>query len=174
MMALPAADKRTTPMLDVARYRPILLSFFRKRAHPADVEDLVQDVFVSIHARQSEEPIDNIEGYLFAVAMSALVRRGQRDKARRFHANYEDDAETQAKPDGFSPERIALGRERLAAAVKIMTTLPPRTQEIFMLHRFEEMTYPAIAASFGISVSAVEKHIMLALKVLVADLGRGR
>lgn len=172
-MARPMPERLTELTLDVVRYRPILLSFFRKRAHPADVEDLVQDVFVSLQARQTEAPIENIEGYIFAVAMSALVRKGQRERTRRFHAHY-DDQEAQSLPDPFSPERIALGKERLAGAVRIMERLPPRTQEVFLLHRFEEMTYPAIAAALGISVSAVEKHIMIALKTLVADLGRSR
>jgi RNA polymerase sigma factor (sigma-70 family) len=173
-MARPRPEEFTGPTLDVVRYRPILLSFFRKRAHPADVEDLVQDVFVSLQARQAEAPIQNVEGYIFAVAMSALVRKGQRERNRRFHAPYDEDQEAQALADGFSPERIALGKERLAGAVRIMEQLPPRTQEVFLLHRFEEMTYPAIAAALEISVSAVEKHIMIALKILVADLGRNR
>lgn len=173
-MAQPMPEDPPDQTLDVVRFRPILLSFFRKRAHPADVEDLVQDVFVSLQARQAEAPIQNIEGYIFAVATSALVRRGQRERYRRFHASYDDDPEAQALPDGFCPERIALGRERLAGAVRIMERLPPRTQEVFLLHRFEEMTYPAIATALGISVSAVEKHIMIALKFLVADLGRNR
>ena len=173
-MARSMPEASPEPTLDVVRFRPILLSFFRKRAHPADVEDLVQDVFVSLQARQTEAPIENIEGYIFAVAMSALVRKGRREGARRFHASYDEDQEAQALSGGFSPERIALGKERLAGAVRIMERLPPRTQEVFLLHRFEEMTYPAIAAALQISVSAVEKHIMIALKILVADLGRSR
>jgi DNA-directed RNA polymerase specialized sigma24 family protein len=55
-----------------------------------------------------------------------------------------------------------------------MEAMPVRTQEIFLLHRFEEMTYPAIAAALGISVSAVEKHIMIALRLLVEGLGGRR
>ncbi len=33
-----------------------------------------------------------------------------------------------------------------------------------MLHRFEEMSYPEIAERLSISVSAVEKHMMKALR----------
>ena len=104
--------------------------------------------------------------------MSALVRKGQREKNRRWHSNYEEVADSQGLPEESSPERILLGRERLTKATEIMHGMPPRTREVFLLHRFEEMTYPAIAHALGISVSAVEKHIMIALKLLVADLGR--
>jgi RNA polymerase sigma factor (sigma-70 family) len=157
---------------DLSRFRPVLISFFRKRAHPADVEDLVQDVFLSMQARQAETPIDNVEGYLFAVAMSALVRKSRQEKPWRWQACYEDEDDAGHFPEEHSPERVLLGKERLAKAVRIMRDLPPRTQEVFLLHRFEEMTYPAIATALGMSVSAVEKHIMIALKRLVADLGR--
>ena len=44
--------------------------------------------------------------------------------------------------------------------------LPERTRDVFMLHRFEQMSYPEIARAFGISVSAVEKHIIKALRRL--------
>lgn len=106
------------------------------------------------------------------MAMSALVRRGRREKNSRWHADYEEVADTKGPREEVSPERILLGKERLAKATQIMHGMPPRTREVFLLHRFEEMTYPAIGAALGISVSAVEKHIMIALKLLVADLGR--
>jgi RNA polymerase sigma-70 factor (ECF subfamily) len=159
---------------DLSRYRPALVRYFRKRAHPADVEDLVQDVFLNMQTRQAETPIGNVEGYLFAVAMSTLVRKSQQEKPRRAHTPFEDDDDAALPPEEISPERILLGKERLALAVRVMKNLPPRTQEVFLLHRFEEMTYPAIGAALGMSVSAVEKHIMIALKRLVADLGAAR
>ena len=174
-MALPSPDSRASePLEGLLQYRPILLNYFRKRAHPADVEDLVQDVFLNIQARQAQDPIANVEGYIFAVAMSALVRKSQRDKARRWHLNYDEIDESKAPVEEVSPERILVGKQRLARAAEIMQRMPPRTQQVFMLHRFEEMTYPAIAKALGISVSAVEKHITIGLKLLVADLGRGR
>lgn len=134
----------------------------------------MQDVFLNMQTRQAETPIGNVEGYLFAVAMSTLVRKSQQEKPRRAHTPFEDDDDAALPPEEISPERILLGKERLALAVRVMKNLPPRTQEVFLLHRFEEMTYPAIGAALGMSVSAVEKHIMIALKRLVADLGAAR
>jgi RNA polymerase sigma-70 factor (ECF subfamily) len=158
---------------DLSAYRPALVRYFRKRARPADVEDLVQDVFLNVHARQSEAPIENIEGYLFAVALSALVRKGERDR-RQAWRTLEDDEDPTLDPELVSPERVFIGREALSKAISIIEDLPERTRQIFVLHRFEELTYPAIAASMGISVSAVEKHIMIALRALVAGLGGRR
>ena len=46
--------------------------------------------------------------------------------------------------------------------------LPPRTREAFALHRFEDMTYEAIARRLGISVSAIEQLISRASERLTA------
>jgi RNA polymerase sigma factor (sigma-70 family) len=153
---------------DLSQYRPVLARFFRRRAHAADVDDLVQEVLLSVHARQTGAPIQNIEGYLFAVAAKALSKHRQRPGALSGWA--EDELEGLSSEEACA-ERALIGRQNLAKAVEIITAgLPPRTREVFVLHRFEEMTYPAIAAALSISVSAVEKHIMIALKHLAAGL----
>ncbi|MBB4633430.1 DNA-directed RNA polymerase specialized sigma24 family protein [Sphingosinicella soli] len=41
-----------------------------------------------------------------------------------------------------------------------------------MAHRFEELTYPEIAARMGVCVKTVEKHISLALRALHRELGK--
>jgi RNA polymerase sigma-70 factor (ECF subfamily) len=63
-----------------------------------------------------------------------------------------------------------LDREALDVIVAAISDLPTRTRDVFVLHRFEEMTCNTIAAEFGMSVSAVEKHIMKALRFLHARL----
>ena len=47
--------------------------------------------------------------------------------------------------------------------------MPERTRDIFVLHRFENISYGEIAMRMNISVSAVEKHIMKALKLLMDE-----
>ena len=39
-----------------------------------------------------------------------------------------------------------------------------KKKEIFLLHRFEKLTYPEISQKLNISVSSVEKNISSALK----------
>jgi RNA polymerase sigma-70 factor (ECF subfamily) len=69
--------------------------------------------------------------------------------------------------DALSPERILIGAEALDRIMAVLQALPPRTSEAFILHRFEEMTYDAIARRMGISRSGVEKLIMRALDRLM-------
>ena len=61
-----------------------------------------------------------------------------------------------------------MGKEAMAGVVAALKSLPPRSSEAFFLHRFEEMTYAAIAAHMGVSVSAVEQLISRASERLTA------
>lgn len=72
------------------------------------------------------------------------------------------------------PDATALleARDMLRCIDAAMESLPDRTREIFMAHRFEELTYPEIAQRMGISVKTVEKHISSALRDLHRALGR--
>ena len=139
-------------------YASALRSYFRKRCPPADVEDLVQEVLLRMHSRRAESAIENVGGYIFTVAAHVLIARGKRTV--RFDPDIADSI------DMITPERIVLARREVDRVVQAIQELAPRTRDIFVAHRFEEMTYAAIARRFGISVSAVEKHIMMALREL--------
>ena len=48
-----------------------------------------------------------------------------------------------------------------------LESLPPRMREAFKLHKLEGLSHAETARSMGISISAVEKHISGALKLLL-------
>jgi RNA polymerase sigma factor (sigma-70 family) len=150
----------------IESYGPALRSHFRKRGAAADAEDLTQEVFLRLRRAASDNSIENIEGYIFRVANNVLISRSRSDRVhgRTFSVPLEDG---DGGHDHLSPERILLARENWSRFTDLVTALPPRTQEAFLLHRFEEMTYAAISRRMGISVSAVEKLIGRALEVLL-------
>ena len=146
------------------RYGPGLRRYFAKRVPPAEAEELVQDVFLAMHARSAADPIDNVQGYLFRIAANLLSKR--HDVGQTGIDDLHDLAE------GFSPERILIGRQEAARVLVAIRNLPPRTREAFALHRFEDMTYEAIARRLGISVSAVSKLVARALAHVTIELRR--
>ena len=152
-----------------ARFTPALRAFFSRRAHPNDVEDLVQEVLLRIQKRQPDAVVNNVEGYLFEVAANVLIDRGRRDKTRR-RSDHCELQEIHHPVDEVSPERVLQGREQMARAMAALNELPERTRRVFILVRFEEMSYKLVAQRLGVSVSAVEKHVMKALRHLHARL----
>ena len=159
----PSASEEVRALM--AAYGPGLRRYFRKRAPAHEVDDLVQNVFLKMQARSAAEPVADIERYLFRIAATVLIDGHREDPLhlRRHEALHEG-----IEPiDALSPERILLGAEALDRIMAVLQALPPRTSEAFILHRFEEMTYDAIARRMGISRSGVEKLIMRALDRLM-------
>jgi len=72
--------------------------------------------------------------------------------------------------EDVTPERVLLGREALEMVVEAIADLPARTGTCCVLHRFEGNELYQHCRELGISISAVEKHIMKALRVLHARL----
>jgi RNA polymerase sigma factor (sigma-70 family) len=165
----PAIETSGPGASDVAgwmdRYGPALRRHFHKKGAGEDADDLVQEVFLRLQASAERTAIDNVERYLFRIANNVLVSRHRR-RAVRHRAALDLADEAQTFVDTLSPERVMMGRQALAQFVVGLQTLSPRAREAFLFHRFEEMTYPAIAREMGISVSAVEKLIIRALEHL--------
>jgi RNA polymerase sigma-70 factor (ECF subfamily) len=67
-----------------------------------------------------------------------------------------------------SPERIAIDRNLLAQVDVTLREMPERTADIVRRYRLEGQSQKVIAEEIGISLSAVEKHLQRAYRVLLA------
>jgi RNA polymerase sigma factor (sigma-70 family) len=158
----------------MAEYGPGLRRFFSRRANPNDAEDLVQDVFLRLQARADGESIENVEGYLFKVARNVLISR-YRDQ--RVHgegmSDVWDDAASE-RPDELSPERILIAKQEYERLIEAILALPPRARTAFQFHRFENMTYQAIAVRMGISKMSVKELMQRAIDRLAQEMEHRR
>ena len=147
------------------RYAVPLARYFRARVRTAaDVDDMVQEVFLRLAARRGGEALETAENYLFTVAASVLNDSFWR--AGRRGGDHQLFDEHQHADEDFSPERVYLAQERLRLVETALYELPERTRIVFVLHRFEEKSYAQIARQLQVSVSAIEKHMSKALSHL--------
>ena len=166
-----AGEEDGPPAQRAAALRASLGRYFKRRIGSSpDVEDLVQEVFTRIAARDSTRSIDNLGSYVFQVAASVLADRHRRRVVRHADDHIVFNVELHSAED-FDPDRILGGKEELRAAIAALLCLPERTRTIFFLHRMEGHRARDIAAQLGISVSAVEKHMVRAVQHLVATVG---
>lgn len=150
-------------------HSPALRGWFAKRLrNRGDVDDAMQDLWLRICTRTTTDEILHARSYLLQVAQSVLVDRSRRAKVRH-HDQHDELTEVHHPVEGITPDRVLLGKEALSRMVSNIHALPDRTRDIFVLHRFEGLPHGAIAQSLGISVSAVEKHIMKALRLLMQE-----
>lgn len=165
----PLPKDRDDPSVDdeaFRRYRGALRAFFAKRVRPGqDVDDLVQDVFSRLAARNGDGEIENPDAYIFQIASNLLRDEARRASTRRVATEsirYLDEGDFEAR----SPERVLQGKERVQALELALKELPERTRVIFVLSRFEELSYGEIGKRLSISKSLVEKCMMDAMRHL--------
>lgn len=150
-------------------HRPLMSFFLRRLQDREEAEDLTQEVFVRILRREETVPLDNPEIYIFRVAANLL-----RDRARRAATHHAAEHASLDAPDAEfadagrlatglvedrEPERVLLSQESLKEVMRALDELGERTRDIFMLSRLEKTKHRDIAALYGLTVSAVEKHI---------------
>lgn len=167
------ANRRGALAREAEPLRRSLTRFFQRRVRQgADVEDLVQEVFTRIVARDSTRPVEHLAGYVFQTAANVLADRGRQRLARHADTHIEFDPEQHGRNE-IDPERILSGKDRLRVANAALLSLPERTRTIFILHRLEGYRHREIAEQLGITVSAVEKQIIKAVQHLTKATKRG-
>lgn len=152
----------------MVEYGPALRRYFSKKVSPSDADDLVQDVFLAMQTRGSGRPVDNIRRYLFTVAANVLARRNRDTDA------FDPLLESLEPTDDLSPERQVASRQALARLIVAVDNLAPRCRTAFMLHRFEDMTYRAIAERMNIGTDAVKQLLQRAMVRLAEDMRQAR
>jgi RNA polymerase sigma factor (sigma-70 family) len=155
------------------RFRTPLFAYFLKRVHNhAEAEDLTQEAFVRLTLHPDRHNGATLDAYVFTIAANLL-----RDRARsRASAGADshrvlDDIIANSTPsliEDRTPERVLLASEALHGVLGALGELSERTRDIFILSRLENVPQREIAAIYGISVSAVEKHVIKALAHLGA------
>jgi len=161
---------QTTLEREAVSLRRWLAAYFRRRVrNEADIDDMVQDVFARLVARDSIQPVENLGGYVLKVAFSVLTDRARRSASHMVASHIVLDAERHGGVE-IDPERVLCGKEDLNCAIAILLSLSERTRTVFVLRRLEGYPYQKIALHLRISVSAVEKHMMRAIQHLSEEM----
>lgn len=157
----------------MADYGPGLRRFFSRRAGLDEADDLVQEVFLRLQARAGADAVENVEGYLFKIARNVLISRYRRDRVHGLglHDPWREGAEG---PDELSPERILIAKQEYERLIVAILDLPPRARAAFLFHRFDYMTYQAIAQRMGIAKRSVKELMQRAIDRLSEEMERDR
>ena len=155
----------------LAEHRPRLLRFLTSRTgDAAEAEDVVQEIWLHI-ARSETGPIANPLAYLHRVGMNIVLDRvrARRRRERREQGWSDaviDMAGGEAVDESPSPYAVAEGQQRIRALATAIDQLPPGAARVFRRHKLDGLSHAEVADELGISRSAVEKHIAVALRHL--------
>ncbi len=146
----------------------LLRRLVRRGSLPQDAEDAIHDAFVRLCLAQEKQTVRNPAAFLTDVVMKVRIERWR--SAQRRHRLFVDAPVEELDIVDLSPrpEEYLQADQRLERVWRRLSKLGPRTREVFFLHRLQGLSYAQIAASMGISVSAIEKHIARAA-LLISD-----
>lgn len=143
-------------------YEDLKAYLARKYGCPVLAEEVVQETWLRVRRLAQPSAVDQPRAYLFKMAANLAVDHLRSEKSRRRHISAESVPED--IPNGMpSPDTVIDDQQRLAILCKAVEELPPRCREVFMLHKFEDLSHAEIAARLGISRNMVEKHIIRGL-----------
>ena len=137
---------------------------FRMVRNPSTAEDLVQETFLRMLRYQAIENPGERRALLFRVAASVVADRRRHAKSRRENDHCALDGQ-ELISDVPQPDRNLANHQHLVSLQRAILALPPRCREVFLLHRFEGLSYRDIARRFGTSERTVENQISHALAV---------
>lgn len=136
------------------RFGAELQAFLRRRVRdPATADDLLQAVWLKVHARLPElREADRVAPWLFQVARNALI-----DHQRR------------VRPTEILPPELAPATDSASempdlgpAVLRFLDVLPPEDREALRLTEFEGLTQRELADRLGLSLSGAKSRVQRA------------
>jgi RNA polymerase sigma-70 factor (family 1) len=129
---------------------------------PELADDLVQEIFIKLwETRQTLPEVKCFSAFLFTIArnhslnsLQAISRSNEAlpELIRHFQTHRVDDE--------------TLDKDYLRFIEKALTSISPRSREVFRLCREQTMSYEQAAAELGISRNAVKKHMVAVMRNL--------
>jgi RNA polymerase sigma factor (sigma-70 family) len=153
----------------VVRERGRLRKFISARvANPADVEDVLQDVFSElVEAEELMEPVRQVSAWLFRVARNRIIDRFRKQRSEPLRVEPpEDDSAPKRLLEDWLPSPVAGPEAAYARAVLLeqldaaLEELPPEQLEVFVAHELEGLSFKELAQRTGLSVNTLlsRKH----------------
>jgi RNA polymerase sigma factor (sigma-70 family) len=152
--------------------REAIHRFLRARLRgTGDPEDMLQDLWVKLESVETG-PVAEPLAYLYRMAenlaldrkRSAMRRTYRETEWTKGHIEGGLGMAVDSQPDA---ERCLLARDHLRRVDSALGRLPERTAFVFRAVRIDGVPQKEIAASIGISLSAVEKHLQRAYRAVL-------
>jgi RNA polymerase sigma-70 factor, ECF subfamily len=147
-----------------AYYNPLCRTAFRVVNDRDTAEDLVQEVFVKVwNNRQALQINTSLKAYLHRSTINTALNYLEKNKRQ---VNLEAEDLIKAAPATNQLEEQLSFKEVENRVEEAINALPPACRTIFVLSRYENMSYQEIANTLNLSIKTVENQMGKALKTM--------
>lgn len=147
----------------IQQHRGELTSYLVRRNHfPETAADILQDAYLRLVNSKSKDEIKNPRAFLYRVVSNLSIDYHRSSNRRQ--AKQVDESELAELPEQKPTlEQQLYTQEKIEFLKQAVSELPPRCQQVFIMHKFRNYPYSRIMAELGISESTVLKHIVKAM-----------
>lgn len=154
----PALETPNFVTIYRAHFRYVWRLLARLGVREADLEDVAQELFLTVNRRLSDfDPSREIRPWLagFAYRMAAAERR----RARHRHERLTDIERGEARS---TPEKDLQVAQRCARVYQVLNTMSDDRRAVFVMFEMEQMTGSEIASALNIPLNTVHSRLRLA------------
>lgn len=163
VVGVMAVDNRSTLIdLLIAHYGDLTGYLARRLGSQGAAQEALHDTYLRLQGLDTVPKLSNPRAYLYRVAGNIALDRLRADGRRHKYFAGAELAENRESGEP-SAEDVLTHKQRLKILAGAIEELSPRQREVFLMHKFDGLTYAEIASRLGISKSMVEKHAMRAL-----------
>lgn len=141
-------------------YNIVLVFINRLTENRMQAEDIVQETFAKLWTFKGSIDINRpVKSFLFKTSYNLYIdmyRKSLRTKEILKELYYQKIVSLTEEDDAIKEKKIALVQHAI-------NNLPPKCKDIFMMSKFEGLTYNEISEELNISVKTVENQIGIAL-----------
>lgn len=165
----------TSEAIDVAELYDAHADFVWRSLHRlgvrrADLADLLQDVFVTLHRRRSELRASSPRGLLWTIAVGRV-----RNYRRRAQHGTESLSATPPDVGGSSdPERALQKARERERGRRLLESLDPEKRAVFVMFEVEGLSGKEIAAKLSLPLGTVHSRLHAARRELTRALEEER
>ncbi len=146
----------------------------RGRSSRRDIDDLIQEGFLRLclYNQARKAPVRDPIAFLVDVVEKVHIDRVRHATLTQRIFSDQPIEEVDCPDGGSCAEQDAEAHELIERIERSLAGANPRTREVFLLHRFDGVSYAQIAEQLGISTKAVTNHIAKALLLIDTELLR--
>ncbi|GGB08787.1 RNA polymerase subunit sigma-24 [Puia dinghuensis] len=147
----------------VSRFGKRLLSFIRQRVgNEADAKDILQDVWYQLTTTVDTEPIEQMSGWLFAVARNKIIDRYRKKKPESLDFLLDTDSDGSASDlagilldNSQNPETVNLRALFWKTLQEALDELPEEQRAVFVWNELGDLSFKEIAELTGEKVNTL-------------------
>jgi len=144
------------------KWQKALQLFVQSRGFEKDIAaNITQDAFVRLWKNCSSVKLETVKSYLFTICNNLMIDQHRSNKVRLSYR-----AELTTKELKEDPQFQLEQKEFKQRLETVLSAMPPKQKEVFMLSRFADLSYKEIAEQLDLSVKAIEKRMAQALLYL--------